>query len=87
MDRNQIIGDLWSGRGRNRDAGDCMNEWLGERNAADSLTQSVSNNITSEMDLALLDVADVIRPYPEVIYCLHNVIMVNFWDGLIQLKY
>jgi phosphoenolpyruvate synthase/pyruvate phosphate dikinase len=41
-----------------------MNEWLGEKNAADTLSQSVPNNITSEMGLALLDVADVIRPYP-----------------------
>ena len=44
-----------------------MNEWLGEKNVADTLSQSVPNNITSEMGLALLDVADVIRPYPEVI--------------------
>jgi pyruvate,water dikinase len=39
-----------------------MQEWLGEKNAADTLTLSVPNNITSEMGLALLDVADVIRP-------------------------
>lgn len=26
-----------------------MNEWLGEKNAADTLSQSASNNITSEM--------------------------------------
>lgn len=44
-----------------------MNEWLGEKNAADILFQSVPNNVTSEMGLALLNVADVIRPYPEVI--------------------
>ncbi|MCD6065940.1 MAG: ppsA [Bacteroidetes bacterium] len=44
-----------------------MNEWLGEKNAADILSQSVPNNVTSEMGLALLNVADVIRPYPEVI--------------------
>ncbi len=36
--------------------------WLGEKNAADTLTQSVPHNVTSEMGLALLDVADVIRP-------------------------
>jgi len=28
--------------------------WLGEKNAADTLTQSVSHNVTSEMGLALL---------------------------------
>jgi len=44
-----------------------MNEWLGEKNAADTISQSAPNNITSEMGLALLDVADVIRPYPEII--------------------
>ena len=49
-----------------------MNEWLGEKNAADTLSQSVPNNITSEMGLALLDVADVIRPYPEVIDYLQH---------------
>ncbi len=31
------------------------------KNAADTLSQSVQNNITSEMGLALMDVADVIR--------------------------
>jgi pyruvate,water dikinase len=40
-----------------------MNEWLGEKNAADTLSQSVPNHITSEMGLALLDIADAIRPY------------------------
>ena len=50
-----------------------MNEWLGEKNVADTLSQSVPNNITSEMGLALLDVADVIRPYPEVIDYLQQV--------------
>jgi len=50
-----------------------MNEWLGEKNAADTLSQSVPNNITSEMGLALLDVADAIRPYPEVIDYLSRI--------------
>ncbi len=50
-----------------------MNEWLGEKNIADTLSQSVPNNITSGMGLALLDVADAIRPYPEVIDYLHHV--------------
>ncbi|HEX5151631.1 MAG TPA: phosphoenolpyruvate synthase [Parafilimonas sp.] len=44
-----------------------MKEWLGEKNVADTLSQSLPNNITSQMGLALLDVADTIRPYPEVI--------------------
>ncbi|WP_336785784.1 phosphoenolpyruvate synthase [Paenibacillus sp. MMO-177] len=47
-------------------------KWLGEKNAADTLSQSVPNNITSEMGLALMDVADVIRPYPQVIEYLQT---------------
>jgi phosphoenolpyruvate synthase/pyruvate phosphate dikinase len=52
---------------------DHLDEWLGEKNAADTLAQSVSGNITSEMGLGLLDVADVIRPHPEVVAFLDNV--------------
>ncbi|WP_312093102.1 phosphoenolpyruvate synthase [Niallia sp.] len=63
-----------------------MNEWLGEKNAADILSQSVPNNITSEMGLALLDVADVIRPYPEVIEFLQHVKDDHFLDKLIQFE-
>ncbi len=39
-----------------------LEEWLGEKNVADTLTQSVPDNVTSEMGLALLDVADVDPP-------------------------
>ncbi|WP_330460320.1 phosphoenolpyruvate synthase [Streptomyces sp. NBC_00820] len=48
-------------------------EWLGEKNAADTLTLSAPGNITSEMGLALLGVADVIRPWPEVVAFLRGV--------------
>jgi len=59
-----------------------IEEWLGEKNVADTLSQSVTNNITSEMGLALLDVADVIRPYPEVIEYLQHIKDDSFLDGL-----
>jgi pyruvate,water dikinase len=60
--------------------------WLGEKNAADTLTQSVPNNVTSEMGLALLGVADVIRPYPEVVAFLQHVEGdEDFLDGLAEL--
>ncbi|WP_328377452.1 phosphoenolpyruvate synthase [Streptomyces sp. NBC_00440] len=52
---------------------DQLQEWLGEKNAADTLTLSAPGNITSEMGLALLDVADVIRPKPEVVEFLRGV--------------
>jgi len=61
-----------------------MMTWLGEKNAADTLSQSVPNNITSEMGLALLDVADVIRPYPDVIAFLQRVKADNFLDQLVK---
>ncbi|MDR6550208.1 phosphoenolpyruvate synthase [Paenibacillus qinlingensis] len=63
-----------------------MNEWLGEKNAADTLSQSVPNNITSEMGLALMGVADVIRPYPEVIDYLQHVKEDNFLDELVKFE-
>ncbi|MFL1673191.1 phosphoenolpyruvate synthase [Paenibacillus dendritiformis] len=58
-------------------------EWLGEKHAADTLSQSVPGNITSEMGLALLDVADVIRPYPEIIEYLQHVKDEHFLDELL----
>ncbi|MDT3497534.1 phosphoenolpyruvate synthase [Bacillus toyonensis] len=63
-----------------------MEQWLGEKNAADTLSQSVQNNITSEMGLALLDVADVVRPYPEVIAYLEHIEDDSFLDELVQFK-
>ncbi|MFF9286683.1 rifamycin-inactivating phosphotransferase [Streptomyces griseosporeus] len=52
---------------------DKLQEWLGEKNAADTLTLSAPDNITSEMGLALLDVADVVRPHPQVVAFLQGV--------------
>ncbi|MFN2562302.1 MAG: phosphoenolpyruvate synthase [Jatrophihabitans sp.] len=52
---------------------DHMLEWLGETNAADALTQSVTHNVTSEMGMALLDVADAVRRHPEVVTYLQSV--------------
>ena len=59
-----------------------LHAWLGEKNAADTLTQSVPNNVTSEMGLALLDVADAIRPHPEVVAFLQHVEDERFLDDL-----
>lgn len=61
-----------------------MQEWLGEKNVADTLSQSVPDNITSEMGRALLDVADVIRPYPEVIAFLQQVKSDQYFEELEQ---
>ena len=65
---------------------DQLEAWLGEKNAADTLTQSVPHNVTSEMGLALLDVADVIRPHPQVVAFLEEVEDEDFLDELATLK-
>jgi len=65
-----------------------LQAWLGEKNVADTLTRSVPHNVTSEMGLALMDVADVIRPHPEVVRFLEHVEQVKdegFLDELAQL--
>ncbi len=62
-----------------------LQAWLGEKNAADTLTQSVPDNVTSEMGLALLDVADVIRPHREVVAFLREVEDEGFLDELPRL--
>jgi phosphoenolpyruvate synthase/pyruvate phosphate dikinase len=59
-----------------------LQAWLGEKDAVDTLTQSVPHNVTSEMGLALLDVADVIRPHPDVVAFLRQVEDENFLDEL-----
>jgi pyruvate,water dikinase len=64
---------------------DQLQAWLGEKNAADTLARSAPNNVTSEMGLALLDVADVIRPHPEVVAFLHHVEVEGFLDELAKL--
>jgi rifampicin phosphotransferase len=57
-------------------AGGWLNEmleaWLGEKNAGDTLAQSAPGNVTAEMGLALLDVADAVRPHPEVVAFLER---------------
>ena len=63
-----------------------MKEWLGETNAADTLSQSAPNNVTAEMGLELLDVADVIRPYPQVVAYLQDVQEDDFLDGLVKIE-
>jgi pyruvate,water dikinase len=63
-----------------------IKQWLGEKSAADTLSLSAPNNITSEMGLELLDVADVARPYPEVIgYLQQHAGDENFLDELAKL--
>jgi len=86
MSNPQSFGVIMTGMNASSWINEKMNEWLGEKNAADVLSQSAPNNITSEMGLQLLNVADVIRPYPEVIEYLQQVKDDNFLDELVQLN-
>ncbi|MFD3937247.1 rifamycin-inactivating phosphotransferase [Streptomyces sp. NPDC058611] len=65
---------------------DTLREWLGEKNAADTLTLSAPDNITSEMGLELLDVADVVRRHPEAVAFLQGVEDDTFLDGLAKVE-
>jgi pyruvate,water dikinase len=80
----QGFGVIMTGMNASSWVNEKMKEWLGEINVADTLSQSVPNNITSEMGLELLDVADVIRPYPEVINYLQHARDDSFLDGLLK---
>jgi rifampicin phosphotransferase len=64
---------------------DHLDEWLGDKSAADVLIQSVPHNVTSEMGYALLDVADVIRPHDEVVAFLRRVDDDRFLDEMATL--
>ncbi|MHC6180106.1 phosphoenolpyruvate synthase [Clostridium sp. JNZ X4-2] len=63
-----------------------MKKWLGEKSAADSLSKSAPNNVTSEMGLELLDVADVVRKYPAVLEYLGHANNDTFFEDLAELE-
>ncbi|WP_344630050.1 rifamycin-inactivating phosphotransferase [Streptomyces glaucosporus] len=64
---------------------DRLRDWLGEKNAADTLTLSAPGNVTSQMGLALMDVADAVRPHPEAVAFLQGVEDDDFLDDLAKL--
>lgn len=63
-----------------------IQKWLGEKNAADALAQSVPDNVTAEMGLELLDVADVVRKYPAVLEYFAHASDETFFADLAQLE-
>ena len=81
----QSFGAIMTGMNASSWINEKMMEWLSEKNVADTLAQSAPNNITSQMGLELLNVADAIRPYPEVIDYLQDAEDDRFLDGLVQL--
>lgn len=63
-----------------------MEKWLGEKNAADTLSQSVSNNVTSEMGLDLMDVSDIVRSYPAVMEFFQHANDETMYEDLAKLE-
>jgi phosphoenolpyruvate synthase/pyruvate phosphate dikinase len=63
-----------------------MASWLGERNAADVIAQSADHNVVAAMGLELLDVADVVRKYPDVLAYLEHAERDTFFAGLVELR-
>ncbi|NOU35004.1 MAG: phosphoenolpyruvate synthase [Polyangiaceae bacterium] len=63
-----------------------MKDWLSEENVSYVLSQSVPDNVTAEMGLALLDVADAIRPYPGITSYLQRAADDGFLSGLDALE-
>ncbi|BAH05103.1 phosphoenolpyruvate synthase [Clostridium kluyveri] len=69
----QGLGSVWTGTLAVSWVNKNVEKWLGEKGAADTLTQSVPNNVAGEMGLELLDVSDVVRQYPAVAEYLKTV--------------
>ncbi|MBM7587422.1 pyruvate,water dikinase [Bacillus pakistanensis] len=63
-----------------------MEKWLGDKNTADILSQSVPYNVTSEMGLALLDVSDVVRQYPAVKTYFKEAKDESFFEELVKVE-
>ena len=69
----QGLGSVWTGTLAVSWVNKNVEKWLGEKGAADTLTQSAPNNVAGEMGLELLDVSDVVRQYPAVAEYLKTV--------------
>ena len=63
-----------------------VEKFIGDKNVADTLTKSLNHNVTTEMGLALCDVADIIRKYPEVLeYISQNPTDEKFFEEMEKL--
>jgi phosphoenolpyruvate synthase/pyruvate phosphate dikinase len=63
-----------------------MKKWLDETSIIDVLSQGVFNNVTTEMGLELLDVADVARQYPAVLAYFQHADDDTFFEDLEKLE-
>ena len=63
-----------------------LGDWLDEAKATDVLSLAAPDNVTAEMGLALLDVADVIRPLPDVVSFLRDLEDDDVLEGLSEIE-
>jgi pyruvate,water dikinase len=63
-----------------------MKKWLDEQDVTDALAQAAADNVTTEMGLALLDVADVVRQYPAVVDYFGHASDETFFEDMAGLK-
>lgn len=63
-----------------------IKKWLSETNAVDTIIMSVPNSITTETGFKLMEVADVIRDYPEIIKYLNNPCKETFFEDINNLE-
>ena len=63
-----------------------IEKWLGEKSAVDTFIQSVPNSVTADAGLALLDVGDVVRKFPEVLAYFEHAKDETFFDDLVKLE-
>jgi rifampicin phosphotransferase len=61
-----------------------IEKWLGIKNAADTFLMSIPNSLTSETGFGLLDVADTIRDYSEIIDYLNNPNDETFFEDIVK---
>jgi phosphoenolpyruvate synthase/pyruvate phosphate dikinase len=63
-----------------------LQKWLGESGVTDILSQALANNVTTEMGLELLDLADVVRQHPAVIGYFGNASDDTLFEDLAKLE-
>jgi pyruvate,water dikinase len=63
-----------------------MKKWLGEPDVTDTLAQAATDNVTTDMGLALLDVADVVRQYPAVVDYFAHARDETFFEDLAKME-
>jgi pyruvate,water dikinase len=63
-----------------------MEKWLAVKGAGDVLLTSVANDVTADMGLALLDVADTVRNHPAVLAALPTLTDSDFFAELSPLE-